>query len=255
MSLGHGPSVVRDSSLLVHLDAANVKSYPGSGTTWTDLSGNVNNFTLVNSSSSYYVYDTSNNGSIDFNRAMPPDAEAGAWAEIVSTSGALTANNYLYNDHTTEVWAKISNFSPTNSDGTEGSSALIVYRGYHSGFYYNASSISYKIWNGTSNEVGPTATFSSLGISQNQWFQIALSRSGSSFNLYVNGTHKANTTGSPVTTGASTNNLRIASGAVPASVYSFLADCNVSNVKMYNRALTASEIFQNYQALLGRYGI
>jgi hypothetical protein len=255
MALGHGPSVVRDTSLLVHIDAANVKSYPGSGTAWNDLSGSNNHFTLANANSSLYVYDTSNSGSIDFNRNMPPDAESGAWAEIVSATGSLTANNYLYNDHTTEVWAKISNFAPTNADVTEGYSALIVYRGYHSGFYYSTSSLSYKIWNGASNEVGPSATFSSLGISQNQWFQAVMSRSGSSFNLYINGAYVSNTTATPTTSGVASNNLRIASGSAPASAYSFLADCNVSNVKMYNRALSASEIKQNYEAIRGRYGI
>src|SRR6056300_1567619 len=48
MSLCHGASIVRDG-LVLHLDAANVKSYPGSGTTWYDLSGNENNFTLDSS--------------------------------------------------------------------------------------------------------------------------------------------------------------------------------------------------------------
>lgn len=47
MSLGHGSSIIRDG-LVLHLDAANVKSYPGSGTTWFDLSGNGNNVSLIN---------------------------------------------------------------------------------------------------------------------------------------------------------------------------------------------------------------
>lgn len=48
MSLGHGAGIVR-SGLVLHLDAANRKSYPGSGTVWTDLSGLENNGTLNNS--------------------------------------------------------------------------------------------------------------------------------------------------------------------------------------------------------------
>lgn len=224
---------------------------PRSGTTWADTSGNGRDFTLT----SMYLYDASNNGSIDFNRNMPPDVKTGGWAEIISASGTLTANNYLYSDHTTEVWAKISNFSPTNADGTEGSSALIVYKGYHAGFYYNASTISYFVWDGNSGGTTVSKTFSSLGISQNQWFQIVMSRSGSSFNLYVNGVYSANTTGTPSPWGVTTNNLRIASGNTPSGVYSFLADCNVSSVRMYNKALTALEIEKNFQASRGRYGI
>ena len=47
MALSHSPSIITDS-LILCLDAANTKSYPGSGTVWTDLSGNGNNVTLTN---------------------------------------------------------------------------------------------------------------------------------------------------------------------------------------------------------------
>lgn len=50
MSLGHGASIVQ-SGLVLHLDAANRKSYPGTGTAWKDLSGNGNDGTLVNGTS------------------------------------------------------------------------------------------------------------------------------------------------------------------------------------------------------------
>jgi hypothetical protein len=48
MSLIHSPRIVTDG-LVLCLDAGNPKSYTGSGTTWTDLSGNGNNGTLTNS--------------------------------------------------------------------------------------------------------------------------------------------------------------------------------------------------------------
>ena len=48
MSLGHGSSIVRDG-LVLHLDAANVKSYPGTGSTWNDISGNGADCTMVGS--------------------------------------------------------------------------------------------------------------------------------------------------------------------------------------------------------------
>ena len=47
MSLAHSPRIITDG-LVLCLDAGNTKSYPGSGTTWTDLSGQGNNGTLVN---------------------------------------------------------------------------------------------------------------------------------------------------------------------------------------------------------------
>ena len=45
MGIGYNTSVVRDG-LVLYLDAANSKSYPGSGTTWFDLTGNNNNAIL-----------------------------------------------------------------------------------------------------------------------------------------------------------------------------------------------------------------
>jgi hypothetical protein len=47
MALSHSPQIVRDG-LVLYLDAANIKSYAGSGTTWTDLTKEQNNGTLVN---------------------------------------------------------------------------------------------------------------------------------------------------------------------------------------------------------------
>ena len=49
MGFHNNPKIVRDKSLLVCLDASDKKSYSGSGSTWTDLSGNGNNATLYNS--------------------------------------------------------------------------------------------------------------------------------------------------------------------------------------------------------------
>jgi hypothetical protein len=61
MGLGHSPSIVRDG-LVLYLDAANPKSYPGSGTTWFDLKGTSNSTlsngpTFVNSNKGYFSFD------------------------------------------------------------------------------------------------------------------------------------------------------------------------------------------------------
>jgi hypothetical protein len=61
MSIGYGPRVVTDG-LVLALDAADTNSYPGSGTTWNDLSGNGNTGTLTNGP----TYSSDNGGSIVF---------------------------------------------------------------------------------------------------------------------------------------------------------------------------------------------
>jgi hypothetical protein len=61
MGVYAGPEI-NESGLVLCLDAGNTKSYPGSGTTWTDLSGNGNTGTLVNGP----TYSSANGGSIVF---------------------------------------------------------------------------------------------------------------------------------------------------------------------------------------------
>ena len=61
MAVSAGPKIVKDG-LVLCLDAGNSESYPGSGTTWTDLSGNGNNGTLTNGP----TFNTGSLGSISF---------------------------------------------------------------------------------------------------------------------------------------------------------------------------------------------
>jgi hypothetical protein len=64
MGFYRGPQIVRDG-LVLYLDAANTKSYHGSGTTWSDLCGNGNDGTLINEP----TFDSGNLGSIQFDGA------------------------------------------------------------------------------------------------------------------------------------------------------------------------------------------
>ena len=61
MGLSHSPRIVTDG-LVFCVDAANKRSYPGVGTTWTDLTANKNNGTLTNGP----TFDSANGGSIVF---------------------------------------------------------------------------------------------------------------------------------------------------------------------------------------------
>jgi hypothetical protein len=243
------------SGLQLYLDAANTKSYPGSGATWTDISRNGQNFTLSNPS--YYSYDTSSK-SIKFSRTMPPTAENGGYADITAT-GALTAANYLYNNHTTEVWAKINNSSPTNHDATENANALLIYKGNHAMFYYTTSSLYYVIWTGAGSVTveAPTASIglSNTNIIIDNWFQALLVRNGTTFTTYINGTAIGSSTAALSSFSGTGNNLRIAIGNNIGTQYTWNADCNVSLVRMYNRALSATEVLQNYNVEKKRFGL
>lgn len=211
----------------------------------------------------YYINSTSSFMQFTRSAAAPKDG-GGA---TVGTSGSLTAANFLYNDHTWEIWFRIDNIQPGYSsygnDPEEQYSALANYQGYHSGFQYTASVMYYYIWNGVSTL--PTCAYWTVGtsgaqINQGTWYQMVVTRLGNVFTPYINGAPLG--TGSTTVTSATgigtTNNLwlgktqNLAAGAGDYLYYSF---CSVSNMKMYNRALAPSEIAQNFQALRGRFGI
>ena len=251
MALGHGPTVVTDG-LVLALDAGDTNSYPGSGTNVNDLVGSTN-FTLVNPS--YYSYDGTSM-SLDIDKTLSPATETGGYLDSTA-SGNLTALSYLHNDHTTEIWFKADDRDPYGSLETQ--SALVIYRGFHSGWYFSTSAYSYTIWgnDGTSNQVD---TWSFSDTEEGVWTQLVAVRNGSNMKLYKNGIEKLTDTINASLLAAnvstpSTNNLRVgtAHGNNSASDFNWFSDITFSNLRMYKKALTAEEIQQNYNALKGRY--
>lgn len=178
----------------------------------------------------------------------------------VSTVGILTSNTYLYNDHTTEIWARINDRNPANYDGYEGESVLCVFAGYHSMFAYGSTYLRYYIWDNT----GPTAKWTTsltLGTSgtdiiQGQWFHVAVTKSGTTFKTYLNGVLKATDTITSTAFSGTSNNLRL--GAAfdgNTGAFYYYAKNNVGCLKMYNAALSDDEISQNFNALRSRYSV
>ena len=222
-------------------------SYYG-GSVYRDLVGS-NNGTLVNGP----TYNSANGGSIAFTRTLPPTAEDGGYATL-NTSGILTAANYLHNNHTTEVWFKSNDRNPTNYNGTETVSALVVYTGYHSMWYYNTSSYIYNIWGQTSG-VNNTYGLSIADSAVNVWTQLVAVRSGTTLTLYKNGVSQTSGTITSGTDGIPNNNTIRIAVANYGGDYSWHSNINFGSLKMYKRALTAQEVQQNFNATRSRYGI
>jgi hypothetical protein len=240
------------SGLLLDLDVGMNASFNNTGNTWNDLSGGATNFTLTNPT--YYSYSSSNNGSILFTRTTSPTPEDGGYA-TTTTTGSLTALTYLHNNHTTEVWFKSNNRNPTNYDGTESVSALVVYTGYHSMFYYDATSFSYSIWGKDGSNADAAYTLAFADSSVGTWNQIVARRSGTELKLYLNGVLKNTGTINVLGTGTPTSNtLRLATANYNGG-FSWHSNVNIASLKMYNKALTDNEIQQNYNALKHRFGL
>ena len=196
-------------------------------------------------------------GYVQFNRypATTSTQKAGGNMIVVAPTGRLSVSNFLYYDHTWEIWARLDDINPASivGDGTEGSSCLALYNGFHQGFFYTASQMSYLIWSsGTSvTPVTWTVGLSGAQINQGSWYQIAVTRSGNVFTPYINGQQLGTGSTTAVATNnvVSANNINLGS-AYPApfgtNSFLFYSKNSISLMRMYNRALTAGEIQQNF---------
>ena len=221
-TFGGAQPIVTDG-LIFAVDAANYQSYPGSGTTWKDLSGNGNDGTLVNGP----TFDSGNGGSLVFDGSN--DHVTLGYKE-----------NLVGNNITHEAWVNASYMS-----------------NWH-GIISNMDSWGY----GFSLQMGPTQNIAAMVSGYylktswspliNTWYHIvATHRDSDNLNvLYVNGVQESTLTRSilyetnPITTIGvfyTQNSLRF--------------NGKMGTIKIYNRALTPQEISQNYNALKSRFGL
>jgi hypothetical protein len=210
---------------------------------------------------------TTPSGYLQFNRypATTSTQLAGGNLQITNPQGALSVTNFLYYDHTWEIWFRLDDINPVSypGDPTQGTSALAIYNGFHAGFYYSNSQMSYLIWSSATNNVVFGSWSVGTGaaqINQGNWYQIALTKSGNTATTYLNGAQVG--TGNSFalqTTNVPTNNNINIGAAYPnnpgAAGYVWYGKNSISIMRMYNRSLSASEINQNFNAHRGRYGI
>lgn len=256
MGINYNPAVVLDS-LELSLDFANIKNY---------VSGNVATDSIASSAFTFHGdgYWSHSNGTMTFDRTTAPADKYGGGASRTMT-GNLTASNFMYNNHTWDIWFRINDRNPGlyGSPSTEGHSTLLLYRGYHGGFFYDATTLYYAMWHGisASNTVCSwTVGTSGAQINQGSWYNLSVTRSGNVFTPYING-NQLGTGGTFVTSNvgiATTNDLCFGKSqnlAANTGSYLYYSKNTVGAVKMYTRALTALEVEQNFSALRGRYGV
>jgi hypothetical protein len=214
-----GPHTVTDG-LVLSLDAANIKSYPGSGTTWFDKSGNGNNGTLTNGP----TFSLSNSGTFNFD-------ESNDYVIINNTAILPTA-----------AYTKIAAFRP------ETSTANIVSGGGDG---------EHAFWMGgtsTTLQAGHNGSWSTVqftpGSMLNQWWIGAVTfNTATGWVLYLNGQQVD--TDASTTTFTGGNTVRIGAFNDAANLF----DGDIATVMIYNRPLTAQEILQNYNATKSRFGL
>ena len=247
--MGDVPEIT-ESGLVLNLDAGDSSSYPGSGTTWSDLSGNGNNATLINGP----TYSSAYGGSIVFD---------GTDDYAALGSGSLV--NGL-TDITLEVWFK--------ADSTGTNRALIYGDANDSLSYDNGCSLRYDSagkWGGGTNVIktglgqngaanissSANAIESSSNIQTTGWTCITVTADvGSSISLYKNGQLDTPTysISNKETSISNCTNFVIGKDGGGSSGGNYW-DGSISIVRVYNRVLSASEVQQNFDALRSRFGI
>ncbi len=233
MAYHHSPRIITDGLVLV-LDAANQKSYPGSGTTWSDLSGNGNNGILINGP----TFDSGNLGSIVFDGVN----------DYVDTGQKFNFDQS--SQFSAEFWINFISHSDKSV-----AAAGIVGKGH----YYNNN---WSIWLYNDHRIffettgNPTRQglvyLSTNSLALNTWHHYVATYNNGLKSAYVNGILIG--TQSYTGPGNFTNNNNVLIGRRPGDSSRSLRG-NISSVKLYNRALSASEVQQNYNATRGRYGI
>ena len=217
--------VIVTSGLQLNLDAGDTSSYPGTGTTWTDLTVNGNNGTLVNSpaftsagASSYFSFGSGANQRTSFTYQTPQQ----------TASTAFTWN----------IWA----YPTANSD----SYLLMGYRGTTPLQFYKLTTQKFEMY--------PAEVFNAFAI--NVWQNICAVYDGTqagtaNMKLYVNGTQVGVRDADAPDLLASAMPFYVGGDPI-AGEY---ATARIAQVNVYNRALTAGEITTNFDVMRGRYGI
>ena len=227
MSFSHSPKIVTNG-LVLALDAADQNSYPGSGTTWNDMSGNGNTGTLTNTP----TYSSTNSGTFTFDGST----------QYVSLPSSLTRLNTNYS---ISMWINPSTISvsPYLTSDWNGPGRNYL-------FYQVNNKIQLLIGNGTTSQ--DAAQQSNLSLVANTWYNTAFVVIGTTHIIYINGILDNSTIGSY--SGGITSNAR----NIATSVSPIASDCfngKISSTLMYNRSLSSTEILQNYNALKPRFGL
>jgi hypothetical protein len=233
MSTSYGnPQIVTDG-LALCLDAGNSLSYPGSGTTWSDLSGNGNSGTLINGP----TFNSANGGSIVFDGT----------------------NDYVSAPKQT-AFVDVSQFTLMSWMKRRTASSKVV---MHQGATLFVD-VSMELWsdNNAYFEVGNGSNqYAFANNTSTAWQYLAMVFDGGQtgnlnrLKCYINGSLLEvsydgvipSTTGNP--------DSIFAIGNTEGSGFSNFSDGNIAQVLIYSQALSPQEILQNYNATKGRFGL
>ena len=224
MAFHYSPKIVTNG-LVLALDAANPNSYPGTGTTWYDLSGNNYTHTIVN-----------NSATMNFQGVQCFDCSTNQWVGPASSTHTFTQN------YTMVAWANALGETQVGTwrtlwRTTPDDHPILIQDGSDLIGYYDNNSAGF---------VSYGSTLAGLGLT-NKWTMFTITGTGGSTYLYYN---DATYVGSVAYSANGTNHDTIGNVNGGSQPFGYLA-----SAFLYNRALTASEIQQNYNSTKTRFGL
>jgi hypothetical protein len=220
------------NGLVLNLDAANRKSYPGSGTAWNDLSGQNNTGTLTSNP----TYNNINGGNFQFN---------GNNYAVISNTATITPGS---GDFTFNCWINPSLWTGSWNNGVAGGYTAVYVSAGINGIWIGKSFNNFVL---RAYSVADRLQYPVLPAT-GSWTNVSIARGNSTASLYYNGVFM---TSSITTQNFAQYSTYIGSDGAPITLGSSTFSGSIAIVQMYNKALSSTEVLQNYNALKSRFGL
>ena len=238
-SLG-GPNLVTNG-LVLSLDAGNTKSYTSGSTTWYDKSGYGNNGTLVNGP----TFDSLNGGSIIFD-GTNDYADCGNPSSLNFGTGSFTVNCWFKPSSIQTGGSFPALIEKSNGDFTSPSSGVT---GWILIYLTNGNQYVFRL--GDSSTTMNNLSFPLTVVNDNLWKNLTVTVSSTTLIGYYNGVNIGSTTRTLTGSVNTATNLNIGRWRN----FTRELNTNISQVQLYNRALSAQEVLQNYNATKSRFNL
>ncbi len=234
MPTSAGPNII-ETGLVLALDAADRISYPGTGTTWSDLSGNSNNGTLTAGP----TFNGANGGNIVFDGT-----------DDYCDLGVSSYFTGLIN-MSISIWVNPQTASTTRwifgrYDSLNRSQGFLIFHDIDNKFYFDfRESLAAYL------RISTTNTYA-----VNNWYNFTITKSANLHSIYINGVLENSATLGLGNVAWLSNYAQISAlFQTPSLGVRYYGKNKIASLYVYNRALSSTEILQNYNATKSRFGL
>ncbi len=233
------PSGIVTDNLFMHLDASNASSYPGSGTTWTDLTDNGNDGTISGA-----TWSSTDGGIFDFDGSNDTVQVAHNSSLSLSTSVQRTVQVWVKFDALPGLDQQVPVFGKLSSS--------YAFDGYWSGLFSNGGVVRCT----TNGAAVQRISNSTLTVSIDTWYLYTfisqITSTSNTTKVYINETEYITAAhGSDSYTESNPFYL----GYIGAGVGSLYLNGKIGACYFYTDGLSAAEVSQNFDATKSRYGV